>query len=161
MQHQSIADLYFASCDLINPLQTRIKVYFAEVEVTFTKITENWTLSGMVTNQKTLEGLQMLRELWKDLCIVEGKRSLSDRPTQPGDPETLKLPSHRDPEMRIANALTAFFQRHRMQNQSAAYTNNLKSYYPGKDLDVATDHQAWLSFSYTKKKGPYLTIYYH
>lgn len=30
--------------------------------------------------------------------------------------------------MRIANALTAFFQRHGMQNQSAAYTNNLKSY---------------------------------
>ncbi|OJZ92194.1 hypothetical protein ASPFODRAFT_39496 [Aspergillus luchuensis CBS 106.47] len=71
------------------------------------------------------------------------------------------LPSHRDPEMRIANALTAFFKRHGMQNQSAAYTNNLKSYYPGKDLDVATNHQAWLSFSYTKKKGPYLTMYYH
>ncbi|GAT26932.1 reverse prenyltransferase [Aspergillus luchuensis] len=74
----------------------------------------------------------MLRELWKDLCIVEGKRSLPDRPTQPGDPETrmpcllnyemspgktsphaeVILPSHRDPEMRIANALTAFFKRH-------------------------------------------------
>ncbi|GLB00988.1 hypothetical protein AtubIFM61612_011058 [Aspergillus tubingensis] len=139
MQRQSIADLYFASCDLINPPQTRIKVYFAGVEVTFTKITEHWTLSGMVTDQETLEGLQMLRELWKDLCIVEGKRSLPDRPTQPGDPETHKsgetspqaeviLPSHGDPEMRIANALTAFFQRHGMQNQSAAYTNNLKSY---------------------------------
>lgn len=90
----------------------------------------------------------MLRELWKDLCIVEGKRSLPDRPTQPGDPETrmpcllnyemspgktsphaeVILPSHRDPEMRIANALTAFFKRHGMQNQSATYTNNLKSY---------------------------------
>lgn len=88
MQRQSIADIYFASCDLINPPQTRIKVYFAGVEVTFTKITEHWTLSGMVTDQETLEGLQMLRELWKDLCIVEGKRSLPDRPTQPGDPET-------------------------------------------------------------------------
>jgi cyclic dipeptide N-dimethylallyltransferase len=32
------------------------------------------------------------------------------------------------PEMKIANALTAFFQRHNMANQSAAYISNLKSY---------------------------------
>ncbi|KAJ5962799.1 hypothetical protein N7501_007740 [Penicillium viridicatum] len=181
MQRQSMTDLYFASCDLVDPLQTRIKVYFAELDVTLAKMTEHWTLSGTVTDEETLTGLKMLRELWVDLGIVDGMRTMPTRPTEAGDSDThlpcllnyemspgephpkpkLYYPLTGIPEMTIANALTAFFQRHNLTNQSAAYTSNLKSYYPGENLDVATDHQAWLSFSYTKKKGPYLTMYYH
>ncbi|KAL5361450.1 aromatic prenyltransferase [Aspergillus floccosus] len=181
MQRQSIDDLHFASCDLVDPLQTRIKVYLAELDVTLAKMTEHWTLSGMATDEETLEGLQMVRELWVELGIVEGKRIKPDRPAQPGDPNThlpvllnyemspgrpcpkpkIYYPLTGISDMRIANVLTAFFQRHGMQNHSAAYIKNFKSYYPDRNLDVATDHQAWLSFSYTKKKGPYLTMYYH
>jgi hypothetical protein len=31
----------------------------------------------------------------------------------------------------------------------------------GCDLSTATRKQAWLSFSYSAQKGPYLSIYYH
>ncbi|GLI74230.1 hypothetical protein PoHVEF18_002465 [Penicillium ochrochloron] len=148
MQRQSTADLFFASIDLVDPLQTRIKVYFAELEATMAKVTEHWTISGTVTDEETLTGLEMVRELWVDLGIVEGMRTMPNRPTEPGDSDThlpflwnyemtpgephpkpkVYYPLTGIPEMKIANALTAFFQRHNMANQSAAYISNLKSY---------------------------------
>ncbi|KAJ5128192.1 hypothetical protein N7448_001909 [Penicillium atrosanguineum] len=178
---QDHTDLYFLSCDLCDPANTRFKLYIMELDMRMAKVEEHWTMGGILTGHDISVGLQMLRELWVELGIVEGMRNEPERPSLPGDPDTIvpfimnyemkpdeALPKPKFyfplvgiPELKIANVLTAFFERYDMPEQAAVYRNNLQTYYPSKDLAVATDHQAWLSFSYSKSKGPYLTMYYH
>ncbi|KAJ5165584.1 Aromatic prenyltransferase DMATS type [Penicillium coprophilum] len=181
MQTQSQTDLYFLSCDLVDPARTRIKLYLMELDMRMEKVEEHWTMGGKLIDEETVLGLKMLRELWVEFGIIEGMRNEPERPSLPGDPDTivpfimnyemnpceaLPKPKFYFPlvgisELKIANVLTAFFERYDMPEQAAVYRDNLQTYYPSKDLAVATDHQAWMSFSYTKKKGPYLTMYYH
>ncbi|KAF7181288.1 hypothetical protein CNMCM7691_000506 [Aspergillus felis] len=181
MQRQNQTDLYFLSCDLVGPDKTRIKLYLMELEMTLAKVEEHWTMGGSLNDEDTKRGLQMLSELWVDFGIIEGRREEPTRPSLPEDPATIvpfimnyeMSPGEPRPkpkfyfplvgisEAHIANVLTAFFERNGMDQQAAVYRENLQSYYPMKDLVSATDHQAWLSFSYTEKKGPYLTMYYH
>lgn len=174
-------DLQFMSCDLVNPQETRFKLYMMELDVSLATAEEYWTLNGALTDDETMLGLQMLRELWMDLGIPEGRRDTPKRPSVPGDPSVIVpfianyeihpsqpmpktkfyFPIAGIPDMKVANVLAAFFERYDMHDHAAVYRENLQSYYPGVDLNVAKDHQVWLSFSYTKKKGPYLTVYYH
>ncbi|PKX97582.1 uncharacterized protein P174DRAFT_449186 [Aspergillus novofumigatus IBT 16806] len=178
MQRQTQTDLHFLSVDLVDPGTTRFKLYLMELEVTLAKVEEHWTLGGTLTDEETMRGLQMIRELWVDLGIVDGKRAEPQRPSLPGDPLSIvpffmnyemtpgqPLPKPKFyfpligiPELKIANVLAAFFERHGMHDLATAYSETLQSYYPGEDLAIATDRQAWLSVSYTEEKGPYLTI---
>ncbi|KAJ5301396.1 hypothetical protein N7508_006259 [Penicillium antarcticum] len=179
LQEQGHKDLYFLSCDLIDPAKTRFKVYMSELDMRLAKLEEHWTMGGALIGDEITLGLQMLRELWVDFGIIEGMRTEPERPILPGDPQTivpyimnyeinpgepLPTPKFYFPlvgisELKIADVLTTFFERYDMPEQAAVYRENLQTYYT--NLAVATDHQAWLSFSYTKKKGPYLTMYYH
>ncbi|KAF4212306.1 hypothetical protein CNMCM5878_001409 [Aspergillus fumigatiaffinis] len=181
MQRQTQTDIYFLSVDLVEPGTTRFKLYLMELEVTLAKLEEHWTLGGTLTDEETMRGLQMIRELWADLGIVDGKRAVPERPSLPGDPlsivpffmnyeinpgQPLPKPKFYFPligisDLKIANVLAAFFERHGMHDLATVYPENLQSYYPGEDLASATDRQAWLSASYTEEKGPYLTVYYH
>ncbi|KAJ5795257.1 hypothetical protein N7457_001856 [Penicillium paradoxum] len=181
MQTQEQTDLYFLSCDLVDPAETRFKLYLMELDMRLGKVEEHWTMGGKLTDEETMTGLDMLRELWVEFGIIEGMRNEPERPSLAGDPNTivpfimnyemnpgenLPKPKFYFPlvgisELKIANVLTAFFERYDMPEQASVYRENLQTYYPSKDLALATDHQAWLSFSYTKKKGPYLTMYYH
>ncbi|KAF9891444.1 hypothetical protein FE257_003910 [Aspergillus nanangensis] len=174
-------DACFLSCDLVNPQHTRFKLYLFEYDVRFSRIADHWTLAGRLSDKDTLTGLEMLYELWEGFGIPDGKRKPTERPTRPGDPPTLlplifnyeMKPGHSIPkpkfyfpltgivDMKIARTLTAFFERHNMPDQANGYIENLMSYYPGKDLNIETDYQAWLSFSYSKSTGPYMTVYYH
>ncbi|GFF96990.1 tryptophan dimethylallyltransferase 1 [Aspergillus lentulus] len=178
---ESQTDAYFLSFDLVDPLATRFKLYVLELNVTFAQAQNHWTLGGRLQDQDILHGLELLRELWVGFGIVEGQRTPPDQPTRPGDPPTLMpffinfemkpgqslpkpklyMPLTGIPESKIANTLTDFFTRHDMPDQARVYADNLQSYYPTEDMDVVTDHQAWLSFSYSKKGGPYLSMYYH
>ncbi|EPS26130.1 hypothetical protein PDE_01066 [Penicillium oxalicum 114-2] len=182
MQAQTQTDLYFLSCDLIDPAATRFKLYLMELDMRWAKVEEHWTMGGVLAGDEEIDrGLQMLRELWCEFGIIEGLRDEPERPSQPGDPDTIVpfilnyemtpnaplpvpkfyFPLVGIPELKIAKVLTAFFERHDMADQAMVYEENLQSYYPAKDLATAIDHQAWMSFSYTHKKGPYLTMYYH
>ncbi|RLL97002.1 hypothetical protein CFD26_106107 [Aspergillus turcosus] len=178
---ESETDAYFLSFDLVDPLSTRFKIYVLELNVTFAQAQNHWTLGGRLHDEDTTRGLQMLRELWEGFGILEGLRAPPERPTRPGDPPTsmpffinfemrpgsalpkpkLYIPLTGIEETKVASTLTDFFARHDMPDHATNYFENLKSYYPNEDMNVATHHQAWLSFSYSKKGGPYLSMYYH
>ncbi|PYH78664.1 aromatic prenyltransferase [Aspergillus uvarum CBS 121591] len=182
MQTQPRTDLYFLSCDLVDPATTRFKLYLMELDMRWAKVEEHWTLGGALAGDADVaRGLAMLRELWRDFGILEGQRAEPERPSLPGDPDTivpfilnyelhpdrpLPVPKFYFPlvgisDLKVAAVLEAFFQRWEMPEQAAVYRENLQAYYPTADLAKATDHQAWMSFSYSQKKGPYLTMYYH
>ncbi|OQE01227.1 hypothetical protein PENVUL_c043G05079 [Penicillium vulpinum] len=148
MQTQSQTDLYFLSCDLVDPAETRIKLYLMELDMRLAKVEEHWTMGGKLGDEETLLGLEMLKELWVDFGIIEGMRDEPERPSQPGDPDTivpfimnyemnpgepLPKPKFYFPlvgisELKIANVLTAFFERHEMPEQAAVYRDNLQTY---------------------------------
>ena len=148
MERQSVTDLYFLSCDLLDPLETRFKLYLMELDMRLAKVEEHWTLGGTLADEETMLGLQMLRELWIEFGIVEGLRNEPERPSLPGDPATIvpfimnyeMNPNEQMPkpkfyfplvgisELKIANVLTAFFERYNMPEQAAVYRENLQSY---------------------------------
>jgi DMATS type aromatic prenyltransferase len=148
MQTQSQTDIHFLSCDLIDPAETRFKLYFMERDMRLSKVEEHWTMGGKLTDEETLLGLKMLRELWVEFGIVEGMRNEPERPLLPGDPnslvpfimnyeinpgEALPKPKFYFPlvgisELKIANVLTAFFERYDMPEQAAVYRENLQTY---------------------------------
>ncbi|OQE35435.1 hypothetical protein PENCOP_c013G07891 [Penicillium coprophilum] len=148
MQTQSQTDLYFLSCDLVDPAKTRIKLYLMELDMRMEKVEEHWTMGGKLNDEETVLGLKMLRELWLEFGIIEGMRNEPERPSLPGDPDTivpfimnyemnpneaLPKPKFYFPlvgisELKIANVLTAFFERYDMPEQAAVYRDNLQTY---------------------------------
>ncbi|KAF7170503.1 hypothetical protein CNMCM5623_002934 [Aspergillus felis] len=171
----------FLACDLVDPSSTRYKIYIHDSDVALSRAEHHWTLGGRLQGDDIARGLDIFRELWMELGIVEGRRSPPGTSAKHGDPSSLlplmynyeMKPGHGNlkpqlylpltgvPEMQVASVLTAFFDKYGMQEQACTFTKNLQSYYPGCDLSTATRKQAWLSFSYSAQKGPYLSIYYH
>jgi DMATS type aromatic prenyltransferase len=140
--------LHFLSCDLVALRNTRFKIYIAEFQVDFERITDIWTLGGKLQDQETLTGLGMLRELWEALKIPEGKRSRVERPTMPGDPPDLlpllfnfEIQPHKHPpqlkiyfpltgvnDLTIATSLTQLFSRWGWSEHAHSYSRDLASY---------------------------------
>ncbi|GFF55211.1 putative dimethylallyl tryptophan synthase [Aspergillus udagawae] len=178
---QSETPAAFLACDLVDPSATRYKVYIHDSDVVLSRAENHWTLGGKLQGDDIARGLEIFRELWMGLGIIEGRRNPPGTSAKHGDPSSLLplmynyemkpgdhslkpqlyMPLTGIPEMQVASALTAFFDKHGMQDQARTFTENLKSYYTDCDLSNATRKQAWLSFSYTAQKGPYLSIYYH
>jgi DMATS type aromatic prenyltransferase len=149
MQTQTQTDLYFLSCDLVHPATTRFKLYLMELDMRWAKVEEHWTMGGVLSGDAEVDqGLEMLRELWRDFGIIEGLRDEPERPSLPGDSDTvvpfiLNYEMHPNeplpvpkfyfplvgiPELKITNVLEAFFERHDMPEQAAVYRENLQSY---------------------------------
>ncbi|RHZ48762.1 hypothetical protein CDV55_101306 [Aspergillus turcosus] len=140
--------VHFLSCDLVALRNMRFKIYIAEFQVDFKRITDIWTLGGKLQDQETLTGLRMLRELWEALKIPEGKRSQVERPTMPGDPPHLlpllfnfEIQPHKPlpqlkvyfpltgiNDMTIATSLTQLFSRWEWSEPAQCYSRDLASY---------------------------------
>ncbi|KAJ5917434.1 aromatic prenyltransferase (DMATS family) [Penicillium verhagenii] len=61
-------------CDEVG--SSRLKVYIADPEVTFERISDMWTLGGRLSSSKNNQrGLEHLRQFWSRLDIPEGSRS--------------------------------------------------------------------------------------
>ncbi|PYH49498.1 dimethylallyl tryptophan synthase [Aspergillus saccharolyticus JOP 1030-1] len=172
---------HFLSCDLVQPADSRIKVYFMERQLSLASLEGIWTLNGRRNDPETLEGLDALRELWHLLPVTEGLCPLPDCFYEPGTSPQEQLPfiinftllpksplpepqiyfpafGHND--RAVAQGLATFFHRRGWGGMAQSYVSDLASYYPEVDWDTATHLQAWISFSYKRRK-PYLSVYLH
>ncbi|KAF7128556.1 hypothetical protein CNMCM5793_003344 [Aspergillus hiratsukae] len=140
---QSKIDAAFLSCDLVDPSQTRFKVYIADPNVSLARAEEHWTLSGQMIDEDTTAGLEVVRELWRDLGIIQGTIGPSGILEKPFLPIMLNyemkagrllptpklyMPLTGISETKIAHRLTAFFQRHDMPEQAEVFMENLQAY---------------------------------
>ncbi|KAI1439288.1 aromatic prenyltransferase [Xylaria sp. CBS 124048] len=57
--------------DLIDPRESRMKIYFRSRETTFDSVVNTMTLGGRIANAKLHQGLQDLRRLWNALFSVD------------------------------------------------------------------------------------------
>lgn len=55
------------SIDLIDPLRSRVKIYFRCRETTFDSVARIMTLGGRIKDERLVEGLQNIRQLWNGL----------------------------------------------------------------------------------------------
>ncbi|KAE8351953.1 aromatic prenyltransferase [Aspergillus coremiiformis] len=172
---------YWMSCDLIEPHKTRFKFYIAEFQVDIAHAVSLWTLGGKLAGPETMTGLEMVRELWKALEIQDGLREQKNRPGHSGDPPNIipmlfnleiyagtaypqpkiYFPTTGINDRVVARVMVEFFRRHGLEAHAESYLDDLASYVPHMDLNECTDLQAWISFSYSEKTGPYVTVYYH
>ena len=58
--------------DLVEPLQSRLKIYFRTRETSFRSVRDAMTLGGRITNNDMDTGLQSLRRLWDSLFDQQG-----------------------------------------------------------------------------------------
>ncbi|RYP76714.1 hypothetical protein DL770_007188 [Monosporascus sp. CRB-9-2] len=137
------------SCDLVEPSQSRIKIYISEQVVSFSAMKDLWTLGGRRKDTSTLAGLDMIQELWDLLQIPPGLRSypegylpLGTSPNEllPSMANYTLLPNHPAPEpqvyfsvfgmndMAVADALTTFFERHGWIDMAEKYKDSLRAY---------------------------------
>lgn len=140
---QSKIDAAFLSCDLVDPEHTRFKVYIADPNVSLARAEEHWTLSGQLTDEDTTVGLEIVRELWTELGIIQGPIGPSGALAKQFLPIMLNyemkagrllptpklyMPLTGISETKIAHTLTAFFQRHDMPEQAQVFMENLQAY---------------------------------
>ncbi|PLB44839.1 dimethylallyl tryptophan synthase [Aspergillus steynii IBT 23096] len=172
---------HFLSCDLVQPSDSRIKVYCIERQLNLASIENIWTLNGRRMDTETMEGLQMLRELWQLLPITEGLCPLPDCFYEPGTSPHEQLPfiinftlSPNNPlpepqiyfpafgqnDKIIAEGLATFFDRRGWGGLAQSYPTDLAAYHTDVYLGTANHLQAWVSFSYRERK-PYMSVYLH
>ena len=145
----STASIRLFSCDLVKPSKSRIKVYMLEKMVSLSAMEDLWTLGGRRTDDSTITGFALIKELWDLLQIPAGLQSYPKSYLPLGKNPDEQLPTmanytlhHDDPmpepqvyftpfgmnDMAIADALTTFFERHGWTDMAKKYKHSLKSY---------------------------------
>nr|AAZ29613.1 putative dimethyl-allyl-tryptophan-synthase [Clavicipitaceae sp. US2005a]AEV21221.1 dimethylallyl tryptophan synthase [Periglandula ipomoeae] len=169
------------SCDLINPAKSRVKIYLLERTVSLSAMEDLWTLGGRRTDPSTMDGLDMVRELWNLLEMPAGLQAYPKPYLQLGKIPNEQLPSmanytlhHNDPmpepqvyftvfgmsDFKVTNALTVFFERRGWNEMARKYRVFLQESYPNDDLESLNYLHTYISFSYRSNK-PYLSVYLH
>nr|Q9C141.1 RecName: Full=Tryptophan dimethylallyltransferase 2; AltName: Full=4-dimethylallyltryptophan synthase 2; AltName: Full=All-trans-hexaprenyl-diphosphate synthase 2; AltName: Full=L-tryptophan dimethylallyl transferase 2; Short=DMATS 2 [Claviceps purpurea 20.1]CAC37396.1 putative dimethyl-allyl-tryptophan-synthase [Claviceps purpurea] len=169
------------SCDLIDPAKSRVKIYLQEQTVSLPAMEDLWTLGGRRVDASTMDGLDMLRELWSLLKVPTGHLEYPKGYMELGEIPNEQLPSlvnytlHRNDPMpepqvyftvfgmndaEISNALTIFLQRHGFADMAKKYRVFLQDSYPYHDFESLNYLHSLVSFSYRRNK-PYLSVYLH
>ncbi|KAJ0417667.1 Brevianamide F reverse prenyltransferase [Aspergillus carlsbadensis] len=176
----------FLSCDCLDRSRQRLKLYGAHTDVTWRKIAEMWTLGGRLSHDRGIQrGLEMLRHFWSILKLHEGVRGFAggfdDGSRQQGDDQIASpiiwnyelhpnydipvpkfyVPVHAENDQLVASALAQFFGYLGWHNEARSYEDIVPNLYREHDVAKTSRLQSWISFSYTEKKGPYLSVYYH
>ncbi|KAG5924168.1 hypothetical protein E4U42_004734 [Claviceps africana] len=169
------------SCDLLDPAKSRVKIYLLEQTVSLSAMEDLWTLGGRRTDPSTMDGLEIVRELWDLLQIPSGFMEYPESDLRLGQVPDEQLPSmanftlhHGNPipepqvyftvfgmrDVHVTNALTVFFQKHGYHEMAAKYRAFLQDSYPNDDFESLNYLHTYISFSYRHNK-PYLSVYLH
>lgn len=147
--HDGSASVRLLSCDLINPAESRTKVYLLERMVSLDAMENLWTLGGLRQDPSTLAGLGLIRELWDLLQLPtgllsypEGYLDLGARPDEqlplmanytlrPDDPmpePQVYFTTFGMNDARVANGLVTFFKRQGWSEMANSYIDSLRSF---------------------------------
>ncbi|PWY69061.1 aromatic prenyltransferase [Aspergillus heteromorphus CBS 117.55] len=162
----------FFSWDCTAPAQSRLKFYGYEIEVTWAKMEELWTLGGRVQSPTRARGLEYLQELWEVMELPSGPRPVTEdfnagatprrtpivynHEIRAGDPvpiTKLYLPVHGENDGRVVRAVARFLQRIGLEEYGAGLEQTVEDFYPERDLGKTSCLTSWISFAYSEKTG--------
>ena len=141
--------LEFVALDCVNPLQSRIKVYFRTPCTAFDQVRDIFTLGGRLKDETTRTAVETLKELWWLVLNLSDEvldtdelvhRDQSQHPTvgtlfnfeiKPGknvpEPKVyIPVRHYARSDIDIAQGLTRFFQRCQWLSLADSYMTNLK-----------------------------------
>ncbi|KAJ5618231.1 dimethylallyl tryptophan synthase FgaPT2 [Penicillium herquei] len=167
------------SCDLVDPSESRIKIYLMENMVTLTTLEDLWTLGGRRNDSSTLEGLDALRKLWslinlpskfcsypagylsRDDPVNEQLPLMADFTLHPNDPipePQVYFQTFGRRDAKLTKGLTTFFERQGWTKIAQSYENDLRSWYPWANHRHLNKIHTLVSFSYRNNK-PSVSVY--
>ncbi|KAL4894421.1 tryptophan dimethylallyltransferase-domain-containing protein [Aspergillus ambiguus] len=174
----------FFAWDFAPKKDSRLKFYSFTPQVSLKKVEDLWTLGGRVNNEVTSKGLELVRRFWELLGI---KEQVDDEIIKfefdPNQENTaaLKVPLlcnyevHRESpypvpklyfptyglnDLEVAHAISRFFRSVGWVDRAESYPSLLAELFPDEIIEESSRIQTWISFSYTEKTGPYVSIYY-
>ncbi|KAI1908017.1 hypothetical protein LOZ61_000802 [Ophidiomyces ophidiicola] len=136
------------SFDMLEPKQSRIKIYAIELQVDMDRLEAHWTMGGRLNEPGHLKGLEHAKDLFRRLQIPEGRRQMANDYPHFKDPTTLNplvvnwelQPGNPIPKPKVyfslrglsdtdnAAAITGFFSSLGWKDHAENYTRNLRSY---------------------------------
>ncbi|KAH3305137.1 hypothetical protein KXW39_000394 [Aspergillus fumigatus] len=166
------------SVDCVNEADSRIKIYVRMPHTSLRKVKEAYCLGGRLTDENTKEGLKLLDELWRTVFGIDDEDAelpqnshrtagtIFNFELRPGkwfpEPKVyLPVRHYCESDMQIASRLQTFFGRLGWHNMEKDYCKHLEDLFPHHPLSSSTGTHTFLSFSYKKQKGVYMTMYYN
>ncbi|KAK1142341.1 aromatic prenyltransferase (DMATS family) [Aspergillus melleus] len=166
--------------DCVDPRQSRIKLYLRAYHTSLRDVLDVYTLGGRLKDETTLAGIKNLRELWPLLLDVPaGYKDEDPLPNKshrtagffynfhirPGKtyPETqvyIPVRHYGKSDLAVAQGLATYFRRHGWNELAESYPQDLQARFPSHNIDTELGTHTYISYSYKKGKGPYVTAYY-
>ncbi|RHZ66398.1 hypothetical protein CDV55_102349 [Aspergillus turcosus] len=147
------------SFDCIEPLKSRLKLYSSQNNIVWSKVEEIWTLGARLNSPTVSKGLEYLKELWQLTRLAEGHRDF------PGGFDNEGLDFHPDvhgaSDQRVIRGIAQFLDNIGLSNFGHNYESTVEHYFPELDISPPKRVNSWISFTYTKRTGVYLSVYYH
>ncbi|KZF25225.1 aromatic prenyltransferase [Xylona heveae TC161] len=167
--------------DCTDPSKSRIKIYVRMPSMAFNKVRDMYCLGGRLHGPNVDAAMKILDDLWpRVLYIPEGTGPDDELPSnthrtagaifnfelKPGNPlpdPKLYLPvrHYAKSDLDIARGLQSFFRLQGWDEMADSYVEDLKNIFPTHDLANTAGSHTYLSYSYKKKTGAAVTMYYN
>lgn len=180
-----VMEVLMTGVDVADPATSRIKLYtFLRDVNSWESVQRGWTLGGAATDEDRMKGMALLRSIWPLLMDEDATRPDLETLNKPPKVSlsflgTLLLTyefrhNTRVPDVKlyfplwqyastdrhIAANVTEILRKFGWDKVADGYMAHLERMFPGADLDGNASLHSYLSFSYSKKTGPYLSLYY-
>lgn len=138
-QSGNTTEVFIVAIDCLVPCKSRIKLYVGETQVTFARVTELWTLGGLLQDSTTLTGLRILEGIWNVLEMGDSQSPLKDfeclplgfnyefKPGAEYPKPQLYIPLHGKNDDVVAGKLTKVFDYLKWNGLAAKYKEELTS----------------------------------
>ncbi|KAK3938287.1 tryptophan dimethylallyltransferase-domain-containing protein [Diplogelasinospora grovesii] len=167
--------------DCVEPAKARCNIYVWAPSNAFDLMRDAMTLGGKMDGPETLRGVQILGEIYH---LLLGEKQPSDPGAiktsprgksvdqasilswemKPGRllPEVkiyLPLWVYAETEADVIDNLSNIFRHFGWDRTARMYGSAIQEAFPHVDIRKAAGTHAWISFAYSDKKGPYMTVY--
>lgn len=179
-------EVLMTGVDATDPAAARVKLYtYLRDANCWEAVRRAWTLGGAAADDADrLAGLDLLRSVWP--LLLDEPAARADLETYNKPPKValsflgtllltyefrhdtrvpdvklyLPLWQYAPTDRRIAANVTAVLRKLGWAEAADGYMAHLQRTFPGADLDGPAALHSYLSFSYSRKTGPYLSLYY-
>ncbi|KAK1140024.1 aromatic prenyltransferase (DMATS family) [Aspergillus melleus] len=165
------------SVDCVDEADSRIKIYVRIPHTALRGVKEAYSLGGRLMDENTTEAVKLLDDLWRTIFDVADENEelpQNDHRTagtifnfelRPGkwfpEPKVyLPVRHYCENDIQIAGRLQKFFGKLGWNQLERGYSKDLEELFPHHPLSTSTGTHTYLSFSYKKQKGVYMTMYY-
>ncbi|KAI8947968.1 tryptophan dimethylallyltransferase-domain-containing protein [Xylaria longipes] len=144
--------------DLINPFESRLKIYFRCRETTFNSVINVMTVGGRIKNPKLYQGLEDLRRLWNALFDIDTNtrpenslRTVGHRTAgilyniefrlgelHPVAKIYLPVRHYASSDEAIVQGLNLYFQHHQRGKYMSNYVKAMRKLFPQKSMETTS-----------------------